>query len=97
MTYGVGQVVKLYQGGINKDIIINYINNNALPYHLSADGILYLQTLGMPQEITTALIQRAGQLQQQLARHQYYQQQKQLQASTPPPVVLWRSNHRWRL
>jgi len=85
LTYGVGEVVKLYQGGIDKDIIVNYINNNALPYHLSADGILYLQTLGMPQEITTALIQRAGQLQQQQARQQYYQQQKQLQASTPPP------------
>ena len=46
LTYGVGEVVKLYQGGINKDIIVNYINNNALPYHLSADGVLYLQSFG---------------------------------------------------
>ena len=38
----------------------------------------------MPQEITTALIQRAGQLQQQQARQQHYQLQKQLQATTPP-------------
>jgi hypothetical protein len=85
LTYGVGEVVKLYQGGIDNGIIVNYINNNALPYNLSADGILLLQSLGMPQEITTALIQRAGQLQQQQARQQHYQLQKQLQATTPPP------------
>jgi len=34
LPYGVGEVVKLYQGGINKDVIVNYINNTAPPYHL---------------------------------------------------------------
>jgi len=81
LPYGVGEVVKLHQAGIDKDIIVNYINNNALPYDLSADGILYLQRLGMPKEITTALIQRAGQLRQLQASQQY----DQLQATAPPP------------
>jgi hypothetical protein len=77
LPYGVGEVVKMYQGGINKDVIVNYIGNTALPYHLNADGIIYMQTLGMPQEITKAMIQRDGQLQQQQqqANQQYYQQQ----------------------
>jgi hypothetical protein len=85
LTYGVGEVVKLHQAGIDKDIIVNYINNSDLPYNLTADGILYLQSLGVPKEITTALIQRAGQLRQQQASQQYHQAQNQLQATTPPP------------
>ena len=74
LPYGAGEVVKMYQGGINKDVIVNYVNSTALPYHLNADGIIYLQTLGMPQEITKAMIVRDGQLQQQQANQQAYQQ-----------------------
>jgi hypothetical protein len=58
LSYGVGEVVKMYQGGINKDVIINYINNTSFAYKLTADGIIYLQSLGMPQEITKAMILR---------------------------------------
>ncbi len=74
LPYGASEVVKMYQGGIHKDVIVNYINNSALPYHLSADGIIYLQTVGLPQEVTQAMIQRDGQLQQQ-SMQQYGQQQ----------------------
>jgi hypothetical protein len=83
LPYGVGEVLKLYQSGINKDVIINYIDSNAQGYHLSADGIIYLQNLGMPQEITKAMILRDGQLQQEQARQQYYPQQPM----PPPPAA----------
>jgi hypothetical protein len=75
LPYGASEVLKMYQSGINKDVLVNYVNNTVLPYHLNADGIIYLQTLGMPQEVTQAMIQRDGQLQQQ-ATQQYYQQQQ---------------------
>ena len=89
LPYGVGEVVKMYQGGINKDVIINYINSTALPYHLTADGVIYLQTLGMPQEITKTMILRDGQLQQQqLAMQQFYQQQQQPMPA-PAPASIW--------
>ena len=84
LPYGAGEVVKMYQGGINKDVIINYINSTALPYSLNADGIIYMQKLGMPQEITKAMIVRDGQLQQQQqANQQYYQQQQPLPGAMP--------------
>lgn len=79
LPYGAGEVMKMYQGGINKDVIVSYINNSSLPFHLSADGIVYLQSLGVPQEITQAMIERDGQMQQQ----QYQQQQ---QAMQPQPM-----------
>jgi hypothetical protein len=78
LPHGVGEVVKMYQGGIDKDVIVNYVNSTVMPYHLNADGIIYLHTLGLPQEITKAMIVRDGQLQQQQqANQQYYQQQQQ--------------------
>jgi hypothetical protein len=57
----------MYQGGIGKDVIVNYIDSAILPFHLSADNIIYLQNLGVPQEITKAILVRDGQLQQQAA------------------------------
>jgi hypothetical protein len=83
LAYGVGEVVKMYQGGINKDVIINYIDNTAFAYKLSADGIIYLQSIGIPQEITKAMILRDGQLQQQ-GRQQAMQQQYYAQQPMPP-------------
>jgi hypothetical protein len=88
---GAAEVVKLYKGGIDKDVIIDYINSTALPYHLSADGILYLRTLGIPQEVTKAMILRDGQQQQQQAAQQQalqaaqQMQQTVAQQQMPPP------------
>jgi hypothetical protein len=100
LPYGVSEVVKMYQGGINKDVLINYIENTVLPFHLTADGIIYLQHLGMPQEVTSALIRRDGELQKQAMAYQQQQsqnfQQPPAAAAAPynqavaanPPVVL---------
>jgi hypothetical protein len=86
LPYGVSEVVKLYQGGIDKDVIVSYVNNSSLPYHLTADGILYLHSLGIPEDITKAITQRDGALQQQQAvQQQFYQQQ-------PMPAVVQASN-----
>src|SRR5277367_954187 len=73
LPFGVSEVVKMYQGGIGKDIIVDYIQNSVLPFHLTADGEIYLQQLGVPQEVMSALIRRDGELQRQSAAA--YQQQ----------------------
>jgi hypothetical protein len=65
LPYGADQVVKMYQSGISKDVLLNYVNNTVLPYHMNAEDIIYLHNLGMPQEVTQTMIQRDGQLQQQ--------------------------------
>jgi hypothetical protein len=74
LPHGASEALKLYKAGISKDVIINYIDSTVMPYHLTADGIIYLQSIGVPQEITQAMILRDGQLQQQFSQ-QYYQQQ----------------------
>jgi hypothetical protein len=67
---GVKQVVKMYQSGVNKDVIVNYVNSSTAPGRLSADGIIYLKSAGVPTEITQALIVRDGQLQQMAVAQQ---------------------------
>jgi hypothetical protein len=80
----------MYQGGINKDVLVSYIENTALPFHLNADGIIYLQHLGMPQEVTSALIRRDGELQKQAAyayQHQGVPQGQAAQATANNPMT----------
>jgi len=75
---GAGEVLKMFKGGISKDLIIGYINTTALAYHLSADEIIHLQTAGLPQEVIKAMIERGGQLQrQQVGQRQIGQLQQQ--------------------
>ena len=75
---GAGEVMKMFKGGISKDLIIGYINTTALAYHLSADEIIHLQTAGLPQEVIKAMIERGGQLQrQQVGQRQIGQLQQQ--------------------
>jgi hypothetical protein len=81
LAFGVSEVVKMYQGGISKEVIVSYIENTVLPFHLTADGIIYLQHLGVPQEVTSALIRRDGELQKQAMAA--YQQQQQAMATAP--------------
>lgn len=73
LPYGAQEVVKMYQGGISKEVITRYIEASVLPMHLTADGIIYLQHLGIPQEITAAMLSRDGELQKQAGLA--YQQQ----------------------
>jgi len=89
LAFGVAEVVKMYQGGISKEVLVGYIDNSVLPFHLNADGIIYLKQLGVPQEVTYALIKRDGELQRQTdaANQQQamaYQQQQQMMAGAPP-------------
>jgi len=67
LNFGVAEVLKMFQGGISKDVLIGYIENNNLPFHLTADNIIYLQHVGLPQDVITSLIKRDGELQRNAA------------------------------
>src|SRR5665213_249758 len=86
LPYGVTEVVKMYQGGINKEVILGYIQNTALPFHLTADGIIYLNHMGVPLDVISALIHRDGQLHEQAAlAYQQQSQNSQQQPMVNPP------------
>jgi hypothetical protein len=63
LPHAVAEVVKMYQGGIGKEILIAYVDSSMVPFHLNADGIIYLQHLGLPQEVVAEMMHRDADLQ----------------------------------
>ena len=93
---GVNEVVKMYQAGVGKDVILNYIKNTPQSYYVDADGIIYLRDVGLPQDIVNAMIRRDGELRQQAllaersGQYAYAANQPVAQVptpTTPPPEV----------
>ena len=60
----LAQVIRLVQAGVEQSVILSYIGNSMNPFNLNADQIIYLNDLGVPTEIVTAMQQRDLQLQQ---------------------------------
>ncbi|HEY3863530.1 MAG TPA: DUF6600 domain-containing protein [Verrucomicrobiae bacterium] len=56
LSPGVQEVVKLTQARMGDDVIISYIKNSGVSYHLSADDILYLHGQGVSQGVLSALL-----------------------------------------
>ncbi len=67
LSFGVDEVVKMYQGGVETDVILNYVENSSVPYHLNAEEIVQLHDIGVPSPIVTALIRHGAKMQQQAA------------------------------
>jgi hypothetical protein len=65
LSFGVDEVVKMYQGGVEADVILNYVENSSVPYHLSAEEVVQLHEIGVPSPIITTLIRHGAKVQQQ--------------------------------
>jgi hypothetical protein len=62
---GARDVLKMHKGGIAPDVLMHYIDSSRGPFHLSADGVIYLQQQGLPTKVITELMERDSALQQQ--------------------------------
>src|SRR5438105_7659849 len=95
----------MQQSGVEADVILNYIENSSVPYHLGAEEIVRLHELGVPSPIVTALIRHGAKVQQEAATAYAQNQQKATEAaqaasataspysapvySPPPPTVTY--------
>lgn len=75
-SFGVEEVAKMHQNGVETDVILNYIESSNVPYHPGADEIVRLHDLGVPPQVITALIRHGAQVQQQAAAAYALSQQK---------------------
>lgn len=55
------EVVKLLQAGVSPEVVEAFITNAVVPFHVGSAELLYLQDLGAPAAIMTALIQHDAQ------------------------------------
>jgi hypothetical protein len=50
--------VKLVQAGVGESVLTAYVTNSPAPFNISSDDILYLNDLGTPETVVTAMLQR---------------------------------------
>ena len=102
LSFGVEEVVKMHQNGVEPDVILNYIENSSVPYHLSAEEVVRLHDIGVPSPVITTLIRHGAKVQQQAAAASAQIQQKAVEEAkaasanfnpysptvyVPPPVT----------
>jgi hypothetical protein len=51
-------VVKLAQAGVDESVMLAFVTNSASGFGLTSDDIIYLQDVGVPASVVTAMIQR---------------------------------------
>src|SRR6266536_2828401 len=88
LSFGVDEVVKMYQGGVEADVILNYVENSSVPYHLNAEEIVHLHDLGVPSPIITALIRHGAKVQQQATAAYAQSQQKAAEEAKAAPAYV---------
>jgi uncharacterized membrane protein YgcG len=54
----LGDFVKLVQAGLGDSVLMAYVTNSPTAFNLSSDDILYLNDLGTPEPVVTAMLQR---------------------------------------
>jgi len=76
LSFGVDEIVKMNQGGVEADVLVNYVENSNVPYHLSAEDIVSLHDQGVPSQVITTMIRHGAKMQQQAALAYQQSQQK---------------------
>jgi len=86
----LAQVIRLAQAGVEQSVIQGYVNNSSSLFNLDPDQIIYLNDIGVPKEIVTAMMQRDQQLKQMsvAVAPPTTQPSSTTEVATEPPVVV---------
>ena len=79
LSWGLDDIVKLSKAGVDESVILTYVSNSGVAYNPTAQDVIQLRELGVSSQITTALMQRGGEVRQAAT----VEAQKQAQAGTP--------------
>jgi hypothetical protein len=52
------EVVKLHESMVGEEVVISFVESTVYPFRLSADQIVYLQDIGLSEDIVQAMIKR---------------------------------------
>ena len=52
------EVVKLAQAGVDESVMLTFVTNSPYVFNLSSDDIIYLNDVGVPGTVVTAMLQR---------------------------------------
>ena len=60
LSPGLGEVVKLAQAGVGEEVLLAYVDKYSGRFDVGADQILYLNDLGVPETVVTAMLKHDG-------------------------------------
>jgi hypothetical protein len=78
LTTSAAELVKLANSGVDEGVMLAYVTNSSSTFNLSAEEIIYLNDIGVPSPVVTAMIQRDQALKGSAT--------STLAATAPPPV-----------
>ncbi|HXF09194.1 MAG TPA: DUF6600 domain-containing protein [Desulfuromonadaceae bacterium] len=58
----LAEVIRLSQAAVSEEVISNYVGNSSVRFNLTANQIIYLKDIGVPDSVVMAMIQRDQQL-----------------------------------
>ena len=57
-TPAAAEVIKLADSGVDESVVLGFVRNSASTFNLGAEEIIYLNDIGVPSAVVTAMIQR---------------------------------------
>ena len=57
-TGPLAEVIKLVDSGVDESVLMAYVTNSTHPFNLGVEEIIYLNDIGVPGSVVTAMIQR---------------------------------------
>ena len=54
----LAEIVKLVNSGVNESVLLAFVTNSVHTFDLGAEDIIYLNDIGVPAAVVTAMIQR---------------------------------------
>src|SRR4051812_11714894 len=54
----LNEVVKLVQAGVGEAVLMAYVTNSPTAFNVSSDDVVYLNDIGAPESVVTAMLQR---------------------------------------
>jgi len=65
LSPGAVEVVRLAGSRVGDDVVLAYIQNSQAPFNLTADNVLYLKDVGLPPQVTSAMLSHDSALRSQ--------------------------------
>jgi hypothetical protein len=85
-TSPVAEVIKLANSGLDQSVLLAFVTNSTSTFNLDADKIIYLNDIGVPGDVVSAMIQRDQQIRAQSDAAAAALVSTPLPAPGPPPA-----------
>ncbi len=85
LSSGLQEILKMHEAGVDKSVILAFVQSASVAYHPSANEVIYLRDEGVSTEIISAMLKRGGDLRDRAAELQR-EELRTRQIEQPPPA-----------